>query len=169
MPFGTSRGSVLLGSDTMEAQPDFRDLLQEFNAAGVEYLIVGAHALAAHGFVRATRDMDLWVRPALENGRRVMAALAAFGAPTSEIGPEDFASAEIFYRIGVEPVQIDILTSVPGLVFEEAWGNRIESRYGDVSVGVLSKQDLITAKRAAGRHRDLADVEELEALSESSD
>ena len=96
----------------MEPQPDFRDLLREFNASGVEYLIVGAHALAAHGFVRATRHLDLWVRPSLENAKRVMSALESFGAPLTGVRAEDFASGEIFYRIGVEPVQIDVLTSV---------------------------------------------------------
>ena len=151
----------------MEPQPDFRDLLREFNAAGVEYLIVGAHALAAHGFVRATRDLDVWVRPSPENAKRVMGALESFGSPLTGVGAEDFASGEIFYRIGVEPVQIDVLTSVPGLSFEAAWRTKVSSKYGGEAVHVLSRADLITAKRAAGRHQDLADVEQLEALGES--
>lgn len=144
-----------------------RSVARVQRAAGVEYLIVGAHALAAHGFVRATRDLDVWVRPSLENAKRVMSALESFGAPMTGVVAEDFASGEIFYRIGVEPVQIDVLTSVPGLSFEAAWRAKVSSRYGGEAVYVLSRADLITAKRAAGRHQDLADVEQLEALGES--
>ncbi len=148
----------------MEPHPDFKDLLKEFNARGVEYMIVGAYAVAAHGVVRATKDIDIWVRANAQNSTRVFTALANFGAPLSDISADDFASAGIFYTMGVEPVRVDILTDIPGVSFDVAWQNRVSTEYGDIAVFVLSKPDLINAKRAAGRHQDLADVEKLEEL-----
>jgi hypothetical protein len=100
---------------------DFRDLLAEFNARGVEYLVVGAHALAAHGHVRATKDLDVWVRPEPSNAGRVIAALVAFGAPLHDLTEADMASPGTIFQIGVAPIRIDVITSIDGVVFEEAW------------------------------------------------
>lgn len=91
--------------------PDFKDLLCEFNAQGVEYLVVGAHALAAHGHVRATKDLDLWIRPTPDNARRAMRALAAFGAPLHGTTAEELGAPDFVLQIGVPPLRIDILTS----------------------------------------------------------
>src|ERR1041384_962329 len=104
----------------MTPNQDFKDLFVEFNAKGVEFLVVGAHALAAHGHVRATKDLDVWVRPNRENASRVMHALASFGAPTHEVIEDDFAVPGITFQIGLEPVRIDIITAVDGLTFEPA-------------------------------------------------
>ena len=89
---------------------DFRDLIAEFNARNVEFLVVGAHALAAHGYVRATEDLDLWVRPDLENATRVIQALVAFGAPLHDLTQEDLTNPGVVFQIGVAPLRIDVLT-----------------------------------------------------------
>lgn len=142
--------------------PDFRDLLAEFNAQGVEYVIVGAHALAAHGHVRATKDLDVWVRPAPENAARVLKALRVFGAPLHDLTEADLVEPGLVFQIGVPPIRIDVLTAIDGVEFSEAWSSRLVSKFGDQTVAVLSKLHLIQNKRAAGRTQDLADVERLE-------
>jgi hypothetical protein len=141
---------------------DFRDLLAIFNATRVEYMIVGGHALAAHGLVRATKDLDVWVRPTPLNASRVIAALAAFGAPLQDLTESDLASAGTIFQIGVPPIRIDVITSVDGLTFDEAWPSRIAGEFGDQTVPVLSRDDLIRNKRAAGRPQDVLDVNWLE-------
>ena len=141
---------------------DNRDLLAVFNALSVEYLVVGAHALAAHGHVRATRDLDVWVRPSPENASRVMAAIRQFGAPLHDLTEADLSQAGLIFQIGVEPLRIDIITAIDGVEFEEAWGERLISEIADQRVAVLSKAHLIRNKRAAGRLQDLADVKRLE-------
>jgi hypothetical protein len=138
---------------------DFSDLLSEFNAHRVEYLVVGAHALAAHGHVRATKDMDVWVRPTRENAERVLAALAAFGAPLHGTSLDDFAGPDFVLQIGVQPIRIDVLTSITGVSFDEAWPARLEATFDGAPVGVLSKEHLIQNKSATGRPQDLADVD----------
>ena len=142
--------------------PDFRDLLAEFNAHGVEFLVVGAHALAAHGLVRATKDLDLWVRPEPANARRVLAALAAFGAPLQDLTVDDLSRPGLIFQIGVHPIRIDVITEIDGVGFEDAWRDRLEARFADQTAGVLSRRHLILNKRAAGRRQDLLDVEWLE-------
>jgi hypothetical protein len=148
----------------MPPNQDFKDLFAEFNAHGVEYLVVGAHALAAHGHVRATKDLDVWVRPGHENAARIISALAAFGAPTHTVTEHDFAAPGITFQIGVEPVRIDIITAVDGLTFEQAWPNHVVSQYGGERVFVVSRDDLIRNKRATGRPQDLVDIAALERL-----
>ena len=142
---------------------DFRDLLAEFNAQGVEYLVVGAYALAAHGHVRATKDLDVWVRPEAENARRVLKALRAFGAPLHDLTEEDLTTPGLIFQIGVPPVGIDVLTAIDGVEFAEAWPARMLTKFMDQPVAVLSKKHMIKNKRATGRTQDLADVERLEA------
>jgi hypothetical protein len=141
---------------------DFRDLLAEFNAQGVEYLVVGAHALAAHGHVRATKDLDVWVRPDAENAKRVLKALRAFGAPLHDLTEADLTTPGLVFQIGVPPVRIDVLTAIDGVEFVEAWPARMLTKFADQPVAVLSREHLIKNKRASGRTQDLADVERLE-------
>jgi len=140
---------------------DFRDLLAEFNARRVEFLLVGAHALAAHGHVRATQDLDLWVRPSTENAKRVIEALCAFGAPLHDLTEHDLSTPGVVFQIGVEPIRIDVLTAIDGVGFDEAWADRLMLKFADQEVCVLSKEHLIKNKLAAGRTQDLADVEAL--------
>jgi hypothetical protein len=141
--------------------PHFAASLRLFHEENVEFLVIGAHALAAHGHVRATLDIDLWVRPTPENARRVWRALERFRAPLSKMEIGDFAEPEVLYQIGVPPSRIDIMTSVTGLAFDAAWPNRLTAMFGDVPAPVLGLADMRTAKRAAGRLKDLADLEEL--------
>jgi Nucleotidyl transferase of unknown function (DUF2204) len=143
---------------------DFKELFAELNAHDVEFLVVGAHALAAHGHVRATKDLDVWVRPEQENALRILRALSAFGAPTQGVTKDDFAEPGITFQIGVEPVRIDIITEIDGLTFDAAWPNRVVSQYGGESVFVISREDLIRNKRVSGRPQDLADIAALERL-----
>ena len=115
---------------------DYRDLIAEFNAHGVEYIVVGAHALAAHGHVRATKDLDVWVRPSAENAPRVIAALRAFGA-LHDLTVEDLASPGVVFQMGVEPVRIDVITDIDAVKFEEAGPVRIRTTFADQPAAVL--------------------------------
>lgn len=142
--------------------PDFEELLRAFSDRGVEHLVVGAHALAAHGHVRATKDLDVWIRPTPENAARAYQALADFGAPLAELEEADLAVPGTIFQIGVAPLRIDVLTEIDGLNFEEAWAGRVPARLGSVATAVLSREHLIRNKRASGRLQDLADVERLE-------
>lgn len=142
--------------------PDFKDLLSAFNAHGVEYLVVGAHALAAHGRIRATGDLDVWVRPRAENARRVMQALAAFGAPLQELSESDLTQPGVVFQIGLPPLRIDILTAIDGVEFEEAWHERFSTSFAGEPAAVLSVAHLMKNKRTVGRAQDLADLEWLE-------
>ncbi len=150
----------------MDINQDFSDLFAAFNASGVEYLVVGAHALAAHGHVRATKDIDVWVRASRENAPKIIAALSSFGAPLSSVAESDFAEPGLVFQIGVAPVRIDILTEVDGLTFSDAWHNRLETTFGEHACFVLCKEDLIKNKRASGRPQDLVDIERLETGAE---
>jgi hypothetical protein len=142
--------------------PDFKELLLAFNAHEVEYLIVGAHALAAHGHVRATKDLDLWVRPDASNARRVLEALSDFGAPLRDLTADDLSRKETIFQIGVPPFRIDVMSNFDGVEFSEAWPHRLETLFGGVPAFVISRQHLIQNKKAAARLQDLADVEQLE-------
>jgi hypothetical protein len=140
---------------------DFRDLLAEFNARNVEFLVVGAHALAAHGHVRATEDLDVWVRPDRENAKRVLDALRAFGAPLHDLTEKDLTTPGVVFQIGVAPLRIDVLTAIDGVDFAEAWPSRLVTQFAEQPIAVLSKEHLIKNKLAVGRTQDLADVERL--------
>ncbi|MCP5071049.1 MAG: hypothetical protein GY946_31180 [bacterium] len=141
--------------------PDFKDLLLAFNAAEVRYLVVGAYAVTFHAQPRFTKDLDLWVEASPENAARVHKALTAFGAPIGELTVDDLANPEMVYQIGVAPNRIDVLMGVSGLGFSEAWPERVDSTYGDCPIHVISRQDLIRNKRAAGRPQDLIDLRAL--------
>lgn len=146
--------------------PDFKELLFEFNAHNVDYLVVGAHALAAHGHVRATKDIDVWIRPTPENARRVVEALVEFGAALHGTTIEDLSGPDFVLQLGVAPIRIDILTSITGVEFDEAWTSRLRTTFAGEAVGVLSREHLIRNKTATGRTQDAADVEALTKLGE---
>jgi hypothetical protein len=141
---------------------DFSDILSALSAEGVEYLLVGAYALAAHGVPRATGDIDIWIRPTAENATRVFEALKRFGAPLQTLRPEDLTQAGTVFQIGVAPVRIDILTAIDGVQFDEAWSRRIDRSLEGLTVPVIGRADLITNKRATGRARDAADADQLD-------
>jgi hypothetical protein len=146
----------------MQVNRDFRDLFAALNDAGADYLVVGAHALAAHGHVRATKDIDVWIRCDAATAARVYEALRVFNAPLANLSPADLATPDVVFQIGVSPVRIDILTSISGVTFDEAWPARVPSRYADQPICVLSREHLIQNKIASGRLQDLADVEALQ-------
>jgi len=141
---------------------DFVDLLQAFVAHDVRFLVVGAYALALHGRPRATGDLDIWVEATPDNAARVMAALAAFGAPMSGIAETDFATPGVVYQIGVPPGRIDILTDLTGITFGEAWPGRLHRPFGDVAVDFIGRDAFIRNKRATGRAKDLGDIDGME-------
>jgi hypothetical protein len=142
--------------------PHYRDILSELSVAGAEYLLVGAFAMAAHELPRATGDIDLWIRPNLENAGRVWNALARFGAPMEKLTVEELADPDLFFQIGVAPVRIDILTRIDGVEFEDAWAERVVSEFDGVAVPVLSRRHLLINKRASDRPKDRADAAWLE-------
>jgi len=143
---------------------DFKDVLCTFNDHHVEYLVVGGFAVSYHAQPRATKDLDVFVNADASNAKKVFAALAAFGAPVAGYNSRDFEDPNKFFRFGREPVAIDILPSISGVVFREAWARRLEVVIDEESglrAFFISKTDLIASKLAAGRTRDLADVEEI--------
>ena len=145
----------------MEVQPDFRDLLGLFNVHKVEYMIVGAYALAFHGVPRFTGDLDIFIKPDSENARRILQALDEFGFKSVGLTLEDFQSADKVVQLGVPPVRIDIITSLTGVSWEEAFSGRAEGKYGDMPVYYIGREQFIANKRALGRKRDFADLEAL--------
>lgn len=147
--------------------PDFRDMLSAFIEESVEFLVVGAYALAAHGVPRATGDLDFWIRRDSDNAQRVFRALGLFGAPLDQLNVADLTRPDLVYQIGVEPNRIDILTTIDGVTFEEAWPSRVTARIDDLDVPILGREQLIRNKRALGRTKDLADIEALEAQGEA--
>jgi hypothetical protein len=144
--------------------PDFLDLLIALNAADARYLLVGGHAVGFYGVPRATKDVDVWIEASPENAPRVVSALQAFGASLGELTARSLEAPGVGYRMGEPPFRIEILTEIAGLTFADAWPQRETARVGVVALPVIGLQDLLTNKRAAGRKRDLADVEELERL-----
>jgi len=142
---------------------DFRDLLAELCRADARFLVVGAHALAAHGVPRATVDLNAWIDAAPENATRVWAALAAFGAPlaTLDITEADLTRPDTVAQFGLPPWRIDILTAISGITFDEAWPDRIEASFEDVTVPFIGRAAFIRNKRASGRLKDLGDIEAL--------
>jgi hypothetical protein len=138
--------------------PDFTDMLSALSEAGVDFLIVGAHALAAHGVPRATGDLDIWIRPTPDNAARALRALEAFGAPLAGLTVEDLTRPDTVFQIGLPPARIDILSGITGVSFAEAWDRRVAVRLAEGDVAVLSKEDFIANKTAVGRPKDLADM-----------
>lgn len=137
-------------------------MLSALNDSGAEYLVVGAHAIGTYSTPLATGDFDIWVRPTRENAERVWAALEKFGAPRRKLTIDDLCTPDNMYQIGVAPNRIDILTSITGVGFDEAWSNRTESQIDGIMVSVIGRTELLKNKRAAGRPKDLADVAWLE-------
>ena len=143
---------------------DFVEMLFALSETGSDFLIVGAYAVAAHGHPRATGDLDIWVRPSPENAERVLQALQAFGAPLSNLSREDLTHPDTVFQIGVSPFRIDILTSITGVDFEQAWKNKMTISIEGRPVFCIGLDDLLLNKKATARAKDLADVDALEHL-----
>ncbi|HWL09379.1 MAG TPA: nucleotidyltransferase [Planctomicrobium sp.] len=146
----------------MEFNQDFRDMLSALNDANVDFLIVGAYAVAAHGFPRATGDLDIWIRADVQTAPKVIRALTVFGAPLYDLTVADLSYPSIVFQIGVPPGRIDLLTSISGINFDDAWPRQIRVEIDGLVLPVISRSDLIANKRASGRPKDLVDLHVLE-------
>lgn len=149
-----------------EFSQDFDDLLAALSEEKADFVIVGAHALAVHGHVRATGDLDVLVRPTKENAQHVMDALIRFGAPVTahRITASDFEIPGMVYQVGLPPNRIDLLTKLSGVEFDECLDGAVSAKVGTQQVRFIGLRTQIKNKRASGRKKDLADVEVLEAL-----
>jgi hypothetical protein len=148
----------------MEIQSDFRDLLALFNKHKVEYLIVGGYALAFHGAPRYTGDLDIFINASADNADRVLNALNEFGFGSAGLCVQDFSEPNKVIQLGYPPVRIDIVTSLSGVSWGEAFQNRVAGRYGEIAVHYIGRKQFVINKRTVGRKKDFAD---LEALSEA--
>jgi predicted nucleotidyltransferase len=147
--------------EEMSASSHFKEVLRKLNEHQVRYLIVGAYAVMKYTEPRYTKDLDIWVDPTPNNASRVFEALAEFGAPMNSVTVEDFANPELVFQIGIEPHRIDIMMGIKGLGFSDAWPRRVEAAFEDVAINLISKEDLLIAKQAAGRPQDLIDADVL--------
>lgn len=149
-----------------EVPEDFVDLVASLRLEECDFLVVGAHALAAHGAPRATGDLDIFIRPTPDNAERVFRALLRFGAPVVAHGltPADFATPGTVYQMGLPPFRIDILTEISGVTYDEATADTVAAHLGSEPVRCLGIEAMIRNKRATGRTKDLADAEALEEI-----
>lgn len=143
----------------MRLPPDWNEFIGLLFAHHVRFLIVGAHALAANGRPRATQDLDVWVEPTPENAQRVCEALTEFGFAGLGSAADDFAQPNRLATLGRPPLRIDVMTSIDGVAFGDAWAERLESPFGDQIVAFLGRRLLIENKLATGRTKDRLDVE----------
>jgi hypothetical protein len=139
-------------------------LFSELIAAGVEFAVVGGVAVNAHGYLRATRDLDLFIRPTISNVQAAYRALEAFGAPMDGLDYTDLLNEEQHFRFGTLDDYVDVLTSIGEMSFDEVWSEYVEVEISGMKVPFISKRSLIKNKMATGRFRDLADVEELQLM-----
>lgn len=143
----------------MDISSDYRDLFKIFNKHKVKYLIVGAYAVIFYTEPRFTKDLDIWVKPDIENAKKVYDALAEFGAPLKGVSRETFTDKKVFYQVGMAPVRIDVMMGLSGISFDLAWKKRKRSDYAGISINILGKDELIKSKKAAGRKQDEIDVD----------
>jgi hypothetical protein len=146
---------------------DYKDMLHALSEEKVRFLLVGAYALAAHGYPRATMDIDIWVMPSSQNADAVLRALHRFGTPLHNLSKEDLQKDGTIFQIGVAPRRIDIITTASGLQFDDAYEKSLSLNIEGIELHIPSIDDLIRNKRAVGRTKDMADVEALESLKNS--
>ena len=148
--------------------PDFKELLCIFHVHAVKYLVVGGHAVSLHAQPRATKDIDLLIKPDADNAVAIYAALARFGAPLEGVTAEDFRDRKKFFRMGREPMVVDMLPEIEGIDFDDAWEHRVSAVIDDATgqtAFFISSEDLVTAKLASGRPQDLADAAAIRAAA----
>ena len=141
---------------------DFKDFLKLLNSHGVEYLLIGGYAVAYHGYIRTTQDIDLWIRLSPDNAQRIAEAIAEFGFAPEGMKPEIFLQPDKIIKMGVPPLRIEVLTSVSGVAFDECYRTRETVDMGDYTIPIINREMLMKNKKASGRMKDLADVENLE-------
>jgi hypothetical protein len=154
--------SSSFGGKSMEVAPDFDEFIECLTVHGVEFVIVGAYALAYHGAPRFTGDLDVLIRPTIDNARRLLKALDAFGFPATELTPETVADQRRMIEMGVPPVQIHVMSAISGVEWPEIWDHHLDGPFGRHVVPYIGRDTLIRNKRAAGRLKDLSDVDALE-------
>ena len=147
--------------DILTLPADFREFLKLLNSQRVEYLLVGGYAVGFYGYPRATADMDIWVALDGNNAKRLVAVLQEFGFDVPELQSDLFMQENKIIRLGVPPFRIEILTTLSGVSFKECYARRQRHVVDDLEVDFLSLADLKSNKRAAGRHKDLDDLEHL--------
>ena len=140
---------------------DFREFLALLNSKGVKYLVVGGYAVGYYGYPRPTGDLDIWILISEENAVKTMSALQDFGFNTPDLSEDLFLKERNMIRLGLPPVRIEILTSATGVSFEECYRRKVADTVDDVEISFISLDDLKTNKKAAGRHKDLGDCENL--------
>ncbi|MFB3778452.1 MAG: DUF6036 family nucleotidyltransferase [Bryobacteraceae bacterium] len=145
----------------MRLPKDLRECIESLNSSEVEYVIVGAVALAFHGFPRYTGDIDLLVRASPENAQRIASALARFGFASAGLSAADFLERDRVIQLGVAPNRVDLLTSLTGVEFEDAWQNRVPAVLDGLKVAFIDRASLVKNKKATGRAQDRADLEAL--------
>lgn len=145
----------------MQLDPDFKEFVESFIANDVRFLIVGGYAVAAHGLPRYTGDLDAWIWVSPENAERVLHSLEAFGFSGLGLTEDDFVKPDSVIQLGDPPYRIDILTSIEGVEFVDAWSHRVIVAIDNLEVPFISRDDLLANKRAAGRPQDIADVARL--------
>jgi hypothetical protein len=150
----------------MPLPEDWRQFIESLNSNEVEYVVVGAVALAHHGFSRYTGDLDILVRNTIDNSKRLESALAEFGFGVLGLKAADFVDAYRVIQLGVAPNRIDLLTSLTGVTFDEAWASRVETTIETTLVNFIGREALIRNKRLTGRAQDKADLEAMGAREE---
>lgn len=146
-------------------QSDFRDFLFALKITNTEYIVVGGYAVIMHGYFRTTQDLDVWISKTPDNYQRLIKAFAIFGMPIFDMTKENFLSTTFdVFSIGRSPIRIDLITSLKGVDFDSAFKNSMVKEIEDLEVRYLHLRDLIAAKKAAGRFRDLDDLEKLSLL-----
>ncbi len=153
----------------MELDKDFKEFIELLNEHKVKYLIIGGYAVNFHGYPRYTKDIDFWLWMTKENIQNLIQAIRQFGFGSLDLEIKDFMIPENIIQLGYEPYRIDLLVDVEGINFEECFERRTEAQLDGTDVKFLSLQDLITAKKRAGRLQDLADAEQLEKLMEKDE
>jgi hypothetical protein len=145
----------------MKLEPDLREFIELLDAREVRYLVVGAYALAYHGHPRYTGDIGFFVESSAENAQRIGEALEEFGLVNIGVAPADFTAAEQVVQLGVEPNRVDLMTSISGVTFDEAWSTREQGELDGIPVQYISKDLLKRNKKAVGRRQDIADLDYL--------
>ena len=150
----------------MPLTKDSREFVECLRSNKVEFLIVGALAVSWHGFPRYSGDIDLFVRPTRDNAARLMLALQQFGFSALGISLDDLSTENRVIQLGVEPNRIDLMTSISGITFEEAWNSRVPATLEGIEVDFISREALIRNKRASGQSKDLIDIDALTKLTD---
>lgn len=148
----------------MPLHKDLQEFVECLNSSKVDYLVVGALAVSWHGFPRYSADVDLLIRPSVDNAERLLKAIRSFGMSSLNLSVSDFSTAGKVVQLGVQPNRIDLLTSITGVTFEEAWESRVAGNLDGIPMQLIGRAALVRNKEATGRPKDRIDAEELRRL-----